>query len=128
MAANAESQFDDLGKKILKVNKSILSLTINDDKGEVLGKAFTLEYEKKYLELAKDLRSRAGLFSALIFGIASEPEKIFGETKAIVRMYEHVKLVLIPFAERKMMATLLTKNEVDSDELIQDIRPLLKMP
>jgi len=128
MAANAESQFDDLGKKILKVNKSILSLTINDDKGEVLGKAFTLEYEKKYLELAKDLRSRAGLFSALIFGIASEPEKIFGETKAIVRMYEHVKLVLIPFADRKMMATLLTKNEVDSDELIQDIRPLLKMP
>lgn len=128
MAANAESQFDELGKKILKVNKSILSLTINDDKGEVLGKAFTLEYEKKYLELAKDLRSRAGLFSALIFGIASEPEKIFGETKAIVRMYEHVKLVLIPFADRKMMATLLTKNEVDSDELIQDIRPLLKMP
>lgn len=123
-----ENQFDQLGKKILKVDNSILSLTINDDKGEVLGKAFTPEYEKKYLDSAKDLRSRAGLFSALIFGIAAEPEKIFGETKAIVRMYEHVKLILIPFSDRKLMATLLIKNEVESDQLIKDIRPLLRMP
>lgn len=125
--ADPENRFDQLGKKILKVDKAILSLTINDDKGEVLGKAFTPEYEKKYLDSAKDLRSRAGLFSALIFGIAAEPEKIFGETRAIVRMYEDVKLILIPFSDRKMMATLLTKNEVDSDELINDIRPMLRM-
>ena len=123
-----ENKFDVLGKKLLKSNKSILSLTINDDKGEVLGKAFSAEYERKYLDTAKDLRSRAGLFSALIFGIAAEPEKIFGETKAIVRIYADVKLVLIPFADRKMMATLLTKKRADSDEVIKDVSPLLRSP
>ncbi len=123
-----ENRFDVLGEKILEVDKSILSLTINDDKGEVYGKAFTPEYEKKYLDAAKDLRSRAGLFSALIFGIASEPEKVFGETQAIVRMYANVKLILIPFADRKLMATLLTKNQVDTDQLIKDLRPLLHTP
>ena len=123
-----ENMYDVLGKKILKLNKSILSLTINDEKGDVLGKAFTAEYERKYMESAKDLRARAGLFSALIFGIAAEPEKIFGETKAIVRMYADVKLILVPFANRKMMATLLTKNRVDSDDLIKSVRPLLHSP
>jgi len=125
---NDENSFDLLGNKILKVDKSILSLTINDDKGEVLGKAFTPEYKKKYLDAAKDLTSRAGLFSALIFGIATEPEKVFGETKAIVRMYADVKLILIPFWDRKFMATLLTKNRTDSDRLIEQIGPLLRLP
>jgi hypothetical protein len=118
--------YDQLGKKILLMNRAILSLTINDDKGEVFGKAFTKEYERKYMDAAKDLRSRAGLFSALIFGIAAEPEKVFGQTKAIVRMYSDVKLILIPFSNRKLMATLLTKNRADSDQLIKEIRPLLK--
>jgi hypothetical protein len=122
------NEYDQLGKKILQMNKAILSLTINDDKGEVFGKAFTREYERKYMDAAKDLRSRAGLFSALIFGIAAEPEKVFGQTKAIVRMYSDVKLILIPFSNRKLMATLLTKNRADSDQLIKEIRPLLKAP
>jgi hypothetical protein len=124
----SETEFDQLGERILRMNKSILSLTINDDKGEVFGKAFTEEYKRKYLDAAKDLRSRAGLFSALIFGIASEPEKVFGETKAIVRMYADVKLILIPFSNRKLMATLLTKSQADSDQLIKEIGPLLKTP
>jgi hypothetical protein len=123
-----KNEFDQLGEKILDIDKSILSLTINDDKGEVFGKAFTKEYELRYLETAKDLRSRAGLFSALIFGIAMEPEKVFGETKAIVRMYADVKLILIPFSSRKLMATLLTKNSADTDELIKIISPMLKAP
>ncbi len=110
------------------MNRAILSLTINDDKGEVFGKAYTKEYERKYMDAAKDLRSRAGLFSALIFGIATEPEKVFGQTKAIVRMYSDVKLILIPFSNRKLMATLLTKNRADSDQLIKEIGPLLKVP
>jgi len=124
----SQTEFDYLGERILQVNKSILSLTINDDKGEVFGKAFTEVYKRKYLDAAKDLRSRAGLFSALIFGIASEPEKVFGETKAIVRMYADVKLILIPFSNRKLMATLLTKSRADSDQLIKEISPLLKTP
>jgi len=123
-----ENKFDLLGKKILAIDKSILSLTINDDKGEVFGKAFTPEYERKYMDTAKDLRSRAGLFSALIFGIAAEPEKVFGETKAIVRIYTDVKLILIPFSNRKLMATLLTKNRTDSDHLVKEISPMLKAP
>ena len=123
-----ENKFDLLGKKILAIDKSILSLTINDDKGEVFGKAFTPEYERKYMDAAKDLRSRAGLFSALIFGIAAEPEKVFGETKAIVRIYTDVKLILIPFSNRKLMATLLTKNRTDSDHLVKEISPMLKAP
>jgi hypothetical protein len=125
---SAENKFDLLGKKILGVDKAILSLTINDDKGEVAGKAFSKEYESKYQDTAKDLRSRAGLFSALIFGIAAEPEKVFGETKAIVRIYADVKLILIPFSDRKLMATLLTKNSADTDRLIQDVSPLLHAP
>jgi hypothetical protein len=123
-----ENKFDLLGNKILAIDKSILSLTINDDKGEVFGKAFTPEYERKYMDTAKDLRSRAGLFSALIFGIAAEPEKVFGETKAIVRIYTDVKLILIPFSNRKLMATLLTKNRTDSDHLVKEISPMLKAP
>jgi hypothetical protein len=123
-----ENKLDLLGKEILKTSKSILSLTINDEKGDVLGRAFTPEYEKKYLESAKDLRSRAGLFSALIFGIASEPEKIFGETRAIVRIYTDVKLILIPFSDRKMMATLLTTDDVDIDQVIKVVNPLLRSP
>jgi len=125
---SSESRFDLLGKKILDLDKAILSLTINDDKGEVAGKAFSKEYESKYRDTAKDLRSRAGLFSALIFGIAAEPEKVFGETKAIVRMYADVKLILIPFSDRKLMATLLTKNNADTDRVIEDVRPLLRTP
>ncbi|HYB04621.1 MAG TPA: hypothetical protein VED17_09165 [Nitrososphaerales archaeon] len=120
------NEYDQLGKKILKIDRAILSLTINDDKGEVFGKAFTKEYERKYMDAAKDLRSRAGLFSALIFGIAAEPEKVFGQTQAIVRMYSGMKLILIPFSNRKLMATLLTKNRADSDQLIKEISPLLK--
>ena len=127
-SGNGDVQFDVLGKKILGLDKSILSLTINDDKGEVLGKAFSPEYEKKYHDSAKDLRSRAGLFSALIFGIAAEPEKVFGETKAIVRIYSDVKLILIPFSNRKLMATLLTKGQANTDRLIEDISPLLQSP
>ncbi|HYB03169.1 MAG TPA: hypothetical protein VED17_01815 [Nitrososphaerales archaeon] len=123
----SESEYDQLGKKILKIDRAILSLTINDDKGEVFGKAFTKEYERKYMDAAKDLRSRAGLFSALIFGIAAEPEKVFGQTKAIVRMYSDVKLILIPFSNRKLMATLLTKNRADSDQLIKEVSPLLEV-
>jgi hypothetical protein len=125
---DTENEFDRLGKKILAIDKSILSLTINDDKGEVFGKAFTSEYERKYMDAAKDLRSRAGLFSALIFGIAAEPEKVFGETKAIVRIYADVKLILIPFSNRKLMATLLTKNRADPDQLVKEISPMLKAP
>jgi len=125
---NNESKFDLLGKKILDVDKAILSLTINDDRGEVIGKAFSKEYASKYQDAAKDLRARAGLFSALIFGIASEPEKVFGETKAIVRIYSDVKLILIPFSNRKHMATLLTKNLTDTDQLIKDVGPLLQVP
>ena len=121
------NEYDQLGKKILKIDRAILSLTINDDKGEVFGKAFTKEYERKYMDAAKDLRSRAGLFSALIFGIAAEPEKVFGQTKAIVRMYSDVKLILIPFSNRKLMATLLTKNRADSDQLIKEVSPLLEV-
>lgn len=121
-----ETKFDSLGKRILDTNSAILSLTINDEKGEVVGKAFTPEYAGKYLESAKDLRSRAGLFSALIFGIASEPEKIFGETKAIVRLYADVKLILLPFPSRNMMATLLTRNSADTDQVISEITPLLR--
>jgi hypothetical protein len=125
---NDENPFNTIGKKILKLDRSILSLTINDDKGEVLGKAFTPEYERKYFEAAKDFRSRAGLFSALIFGIASEPEKVFGEAKAIVRIYEDVKLILIPFSDRKLMATLLTKSQANTDQIIEETRPLLHPP
>jgi hypothetical protein len=123
---STENKFDSLGKRILEINKGILSLTINDEKGEVLGKAFTPEYELAYLERAKDIRSRAGLFSALIFGIASEPEKVFGETTAIVRSYADVKLILLPFSSRKVMATLLAKNSADTDQIISDVAPLLK--
>jgi hypothetical protein len=122
------SPFDALSMKILKSDKSILSLTINDDRGEVVGRAYGKAYEKKYLELAKEIRNRAGLFSALIFGIATEPEKIFGETKAIVRIYAKVKLVLIPFPSRKFMATLLTKTNIDTYQLVKRTRPLLKEP
>jgi len=117
---------DDLSTKILKSDRSILSLTINDDRGEIVGRAFSSTYEKKYLKLAKEIRNRAGLFSALIFGIASEPEKIFGQTKAVVRIYADVKLILIPFPSRKMMATLLTKKTADIDQLVKKIGPLLK--
>jgi hypothetical protein len=128
VAVEKESTYDALGKKILKANGSILSLTINDDKGEVLGKAFTAEYEKKYGDAAKDLRPRAGLFSALIYGIATEPEKVFGKTRAIVRIYTDAKLVLVPFSDRKIMATLLTKKRADIDKLIMDITPMLRAP
>ncbi len=128
MEDGSVNEFDQLGKKILQKNKGILSLTINDDKGEVFGKAFTEEYKRKYLDAAKDLRSRAGLFSALIFGIASEPEKVFGETKAIVRMYADVKLILLPFSNRKLMATLLTKKQADTDQVIKEVSPILKTP
>jgi hypothetical protein len=124
----AGTQFDALGKKILEVDKSILSLTINDDKGDIFGRAFTAEYEKKYLESAKELRSRAGLFSALMYGISSEPEKIFGPTKAVIRVYEEVKLILIPFSNRKLMATLLTKSRVNDDQLIKDVSAMLREP
>jgi hypothetical protein len=79
-----ENQMDALCKKILDSDSAILSLTINDDKGEIMGHAFGKEYERKYLELAKEVRTKAGLFSALIFGITSEPERIFGEIEAIV--------------------------------------------
>jgi hypothetical protein len=126
--AGSETKYDELGKRILAANDSILSLTINDDKGEVLGKAFTREYDSRFLDSAKDMRSRAGLFSALIFGIASEPEKIFGETRAIVRLYADVKLILLPFSDRKMMATLLTKNSANTDRVIEEITPLLRTP
>ena len=123
---DSANRFDTLGTKILKSEKSILSLTINDDRGEVVGRAYGPAYEKKYLELAKEIRNRAGLFSALIFGIATEPEKIFGETKAVVRIYADVKLILIPFPSRKFMATLLTKKTTDIDQIVKKIRPLLK--
>jgi len=126
LTTDTVNPLDALGMKILKADKSILSLTINDDRGEVVGRAFSSAYEKKYLDLAKELRNRAGLFSALIFGIATEPEKIFGETKAVVRIYADVKLILIPFPSRKMMTTLLTKKTADIDLLVKKIRPLLK--
>lgn len=122
------NKYDVLGNKILKANRSILSLTINDEKGEVLGKAFSPEYQRKYMESAKDLRSRAGLFSALIFGIAAEPEKIFGETKAIIRVYSDVKLILVPFPDRKHMATFLTSKRTDTDKLIKDVSSVLHAP
>ena len=128
MNEDTVNPLDALSTKILKSDKSILSLTINDDRGEVVGRAYGTAYEKKYLELAKEIRNRAGLFSALIFGIATEPEKIFGETKAVVRIYADVKLILIPFPSRKFMATLLTKKTVDIDQLVKKTRPLLKEP
>jgi hypothetical protein len=117
---------DALANKVLQSDKSILSLTINDNKGVILGLAYSLEYKKKYFELAKELRTRAGLFSALIFGIATEPEKIFGETKAVVRIYADVDLILIPFPSRMMMATLLTRKTVEINSLVKKIRPKLK--
>ena len=128
MTQDEVAPLDTLGLKILKSDRSILSLTINDDKGKVVGRAFTPAYEKKYLELAKEIRNRAGLFSALIFGIATEPEKIFGETEAVVRIYADVKLILIPFPSRKMMATLLTRKTADIDLIVKKVRPLLREP
>jgi hypothetical protein len=119
---------DTLSKNILDADPSILSLTINDEKGEIMGHAYSPEYERKYLQLAKDVRTKAGLFSALIFGITSEPEKIFGEIQAIVRIYADAKLILIPFASSKVMVTLLTTKNVDTDEIVAKTRPLLKMP
>ncbi|MDA4112310.1 MAG: hypothetical protein OK439_07190 [Thaumarchaeota archaeon] len=127
MKKGQESEMDSLCKKILATDSSILSLTINDDKGEILGHAFGPEYERKYLGLAKEVRSKAGLFSALIFGITSEPEKVFGEIEAIVRIYSDAKLILIPFASKKMMATLLTKKSVETNEILTKTRPLLKI-
>jgi len=118
---------DSLSKKILDSDRSILSLTINDDKGEIMGRAFSPEYERKYLELAKEIRTKAGLFSALIFGITSEPEKVFGKIEGIVRIYADAKLILIPFASKKLMATLLTKKTAETDLVLKKVRPLLKV-
>ena len=128
MKKGSQSEMDTLSKNILDADPSILSLTINDEKGEIMGHAYSPEYERKYLQLAKDVRTKAGLFSALIFGITSEPEKIFGEIQAIVRIYADAKLILIPFASSKVMVTLLTTKNVDTDEILAKTRPLLKMP
>ena len=56
------NEYDQLGMKILQMNRAILSLTINDDKGEVFGKAYTKEYERKYMDAAKDLKSERAFF------------------------------------------------------------------
>ncbi|MFI5419820.1 MAG: hypothetical protein ACHQ1H_02520 [Nitrososphaerales archaeon] len=128
MKKGSQSEMDTLSKNILDADPSILSLTINDEKGEIMGHAYSPEYERKYLQLAKDVRTKAGLFSALIFGITSEPEKIFGEIQAIVRIYADAKLILIPFASSKVMVTLLTTKNVDTDEILAKTRPLLKLP
>lgn len=117
---------DMLSRKILDVDPSILSLSINDEKGEIMGHAYSPEYERKYLQLAKEVRSKAGLFSALIFGITSEPEKVFGEIEAIVRIYAEAKLILIPFSSGKLMVTLLTHKDVETDQILTKTRPLLK--
>src|SRR5579864_5068919 len=117
---------DSLCKKILNADPAILSLTVNDDKGEIMGHAFSPEYERKYLELAKEIRTKAGLFSALIYGITSEPERIFGEIEAIVRIYANAKLILIPFASNKLMVTILTKKEAETNDVLEKTRPLLK--
>lgn len=118
---------DALSKKILDADSSILSLTINDEKGEIMGHAYSPEYERKYLQLAKEVRSKAGLFSALIFGITSEPEKVFGEIQAIVRIYAEATLILIPFSSGKLMVTLLTKKDAETDQILAKTRPLLKI-
>ncbi|MDA4130773.1 MAG: hypothetical protein OK457_08390 [Thaumarchaeota archaeon] len=127
MKKGNQNVMDSLCKKILASDAFILSLTVNDDKGEIMGHAYSPEYEKKYLELAKEVRTKAGLFSALIFGITSEPEKVFGEIEAIVRIYAKAKLILIPFASNKLMVTLLTKKEAETNDILAKARPLLKV-
>jgi len=126
MGNSQHSDMDSLSRKILNADPGILSLTVNDDKGEILGHSFSPEYEKKYSELAKEVRTKAGLFSALIYGITTEPERVFGEIEAIVRIYAEAKLILIPFASNKLMVTLLTKKEAETNEILAKTRPLLE--
>ena len=126
MSSSQTNDMDSLCRKILAADPGILSLTVNDDKGAILGHAFSPEYERKYLELAKEVRTKAGLFSALIYGITSEPERIFGEIEAIVRIYANAKLILIPFASNKLMVTILTKKEAETNDVLAKTRPMLK--
>lgn len=125
-SARVSSEIDRLCKKILNSDDSILSLTINDEKGEILGHAFGQEYEKKYMELASEIRSRAGLFSALIFGISAETEKVFGEIESVVRIYSKAVLILVPFESGKKMVTILAEKRASPEEISDRVKKILE--
>jgi hypothetical protein len=126
MAHSELEKMETLSKQLLVAHSGILSLTISDSNGNTLATSFTSEYERNFLDSAKSLRSRAGLFSATMLGMEEEVGKIFGPTEAVVRIHENGKLIIIPFPSKKGLITFLTKREVVADEILSATEPFVR--
>jgi hypothetical protein len=87
---NKKPQLDDhrnntltaICKQIRESDSSVMSLTISDANGDIRSQSYGAEYEREFLEKAAIVRSKAGVWAALMLGMEHEIDDVFGD-----RMY-----------------------------------------
>ena len=115
----------DFCRQIRETDSSIMSLTIADAHGDIISQSHGTEYEREFLGRAAGVRTKAGAWAALMLGMEYEVDEVFGETECIVRVHKNGKLMIVPFPSKKMILVLLTKKQVDSNNVLPKIRPIL---
>ena len=124
--ANRNGELETLCKEIRAADPSILSLTIAEANGDILAHSFGAGYEREFLEKTSKVRGRAGVWAALMLGMEYEVEQAFGETECIVRIHKKAKLMVVPFASKKMILTMLTTRDAIGIDILPKILPLLQ--
>ncbi len=99
---------------------------ISDQNGDVLAHSYGPDYEQKYLKKASESRKKGGLLAALMMGMESQADPVFGETQALIRVHSDAKLIVIPFPSRKLVVTLLTRRAAAPDYIIDQVKNLIK--
>ena len=120
-----KNRFCELAEEILEIDSCVIAAGFTDEKGEgvCLRMSNSLSIERQE-ELSSRLRKNS-FGPALITSILNHGEQIFGKTEYFVASYGKVKMLLMPFKHKGVIALLLLTPNTDSRSIALQVKELL---